>query len=127
MRRPGMVWLHRWENGAAGRAGRRFRTVRGLGRRRRGVWPAVPPVRELILRTVRLLTGRGPPAPHHQFPEQLIHAHRGRAGITTAATATTTVITAMATITNRPLRDAGRFGARLHTAPLRSSVPDRSR
>jgi hypothetical protein len=86
----------------------------GSGRRRRGVGPAVPPVRELILRRVRLLTGRGAPAPHHRFPEQLIHAHRGRTAITTAATARTTVVTVRATITDRPLHNTGRIGVCAH-------------
>jgi hypothetical protein len=65
-----------------------------------------------------LVTGRGVRRPHHQFSEQLMHAHRVRAGITTVATARTTVVTAIATITDRPLHDAGRFGACAHTATL---------
>lgn len=90
--------------------------MRGLGRRRRGVGAAAPPAREPIRGRGRLLTGRGAPAPHHRFPEQLIHAHWLRTGITTAATARITMAVAMVTITDRPSHGAGRFILRSHTA-----------
>lgn len=115
-----MVWPHRWEKDAVGRAVPQDPHNPRAGQAPSGVGPALPPVRELILRIVRLLAGRGrgAPAPHHQFAEQLIHAHRGRTGITTAATARITVAAARATITDRPLHDAGRFGTCSHAAAL---------
>ncbi|PZG90154.1 hypothetical protein C1I97_30740 [Streptomyces sp. NTH33] len=57
------------------------------------------------LQPVRLPADRGAPAPHHRFPEQLIDAHRGRSRTTTDTTARITVLTAMPTITTRPLHD----------------------
>lgn len=98
---------------------RRLRRTRERGRRRRGTGPAVPPAPELIRRGIRSLTGRGAPAAHHRFPEQCIHAHCGRPGITTAAIAKITGVTAVATITDRPFHDAGRSIPRsLTAAPL---------
>ncbi|MEU6184187.1 hypothetical protein, partial [Streptomyces coeruleorubidus] len=116
-RRTGTVWLHRWENGAAGRAVPRAAQdpraaqassgIRACRSTRPGDHPAA---------TIRLLAGRGAPAAHHRFPEQRIDTHFGRPGTMTDATARITVVTAMPTITARPFHDASRFVQRSQTA-----------
>lgn len=100
------------------RAGSRRRSERCVLRGRpsgRRVPGIRPPVRSSC-RPVGRRPGCGAPALHDRLPGQL-DSHLARSSRTTTdTTATATVVTAMPTITARPLHDASRSLARSHEA-----------
>jgi hypothetical protein len=106
-RRTGTARLHPGSQVQPGGRSRGLHRTRSL-HVRRGLGPAGPPARLVILPPWRKLAALGAPAPHHQLPEQLNDTHLARPRAATHTTATITVVTAMATITARPCHALGR-------------------